>query len=102
MAVDVQGRYTANHSGVRLDAVLQHLGIGSLPAFIAQDALACGAVVRVLPDWNFRTSYHGEVWMLYPPTRHPPARLRVFLEYMGQALGAVRAAGAALGTDQPG
>ncbi len=39
ITVAVKGRYAANHTGVRLDAVLQHIGIGSLPYFTARTAL---------------------------------------------------------------
>jgi DNA-binding transcriptional LysR family regulator len=88
LAVDVKGRYVANHSGVRLDAVLGDLGIGSLPGFVAQPALQAGQVVRVLPDWDFQTNYHGDVWMLYPPSRHPPLRLRAFIDHMVAHAGA--------------
>ncbi|MCG4788290.1 LysR substrate-binding domain-containing protein, partial [Roseburia faecis] len=35
VTVNVHGRYAANHTGVRLDAVKQHIGIGSLPYFTA-------------------------------------------------------------------
>ena len=39
VTVGVRGRYAANHTGVRLDAVLQDVGIGSLPYFTARHAL---------------------------------------------------------------
>lgn len=47
-----RGRYAANHTGVRLDAVKHHLGIGSLPLFTAREALANGEIVQVLPEWS--------------------------------------------------
>ena len=40
--VAVRGRYVANHSEVRLEAALSHLGIASLPGFTARAALARG------------------------------------------------------------
>lgn len=70
----------------RPDAVSQHLGIGSLPAFMAQAALAAGEVVQVLCDWEFKTNYHGHVWMLYPQTHHPPSRTQLFIDFMAQHL----------------
>jgi DNA-binding transcriptional LysR family regulator len=82
----VHGRYTANHTGVRLDAVLNHLGIGSLPYFIAEKALQDGQVVQVLPEWTFKTNYHGDVWMLYSPTRHLPSKLRAFISFTAAKL----------------
>ena len=82
VTVGVRGRYAANHTGVRLDAVLQHIGIGSLPYFTARQALEEGVVVQVLPEWNFIASYHGGVWLLQTPTRYLPPKLRVFIDFL--------------------
>lgn len=82
VAVNVRGRYAANHTGVRLDAVKQHIGIGSLPYFTVRQALASGEVIQVLPQWDFLSSYHGGLWLLYAPTQHLPPKLRVFIDYI--------------------
>jgi DNA-binding transcriptional LysR family regulator len=82
VAVNVHGRYAANHTGVRLDAVKQHIGIGSLPYFTARQALDSGDVVQVLPEWDFLSSYHGGLWLLYAPNQHLPPKLRVFIDYL--------------------
>ncbi|HFI1947762.1 TPA: LysR family transcriptional regulator [Yersinia enterocolitica] len=82
ITVAVKGRYAANHTGVRLDAVLQHIGIGSLPYFTARTTLQQGQLVQVLPEWRFISSYSGGLWLLYPPTRYLPAKLRVFIDYI--------------------
>ncbi|MBO5392694.1 MAG: LysR family transcriptional regulator, partial [Pseudomonas sp.] len=81
VTVGVRGRYAANHTGVRLDAVLQHIGIGSLPYFTARQALEEGRVVQVLPEWDFIASYHGGAWLLQTPTRYLPPKLRVFIDF---------------------
>lgn len=84
--VQVRGRYAANHTGVRLDALLRHLGIGSLPHFTAQEALAQGRIVPVLPDWSFQTHYSGDAWALYPRTRHVTPKLKALLDFLGERL----------------
>lgn len=84
--VDVRGRYAANHTGVRLEAILSDLGIGSLPSFLAQRPLAEGKVEQILPDWAFKTNYFGDVWMLYPPSKHVPARVSAFIHFVAQRL----------------
>ena len=84
--VGVRGRYVANHTEVRLDAVLHHLGIASLPYFTARQALQDGRIVQVLPDWTFKTAYCGGLWLLYPPTRYLPLKLRVFIDYLVDCL----------------
>ncbi|OYU05379.1 MAG: transcriptional regulator [Pseudomonas sp. PGPPP1] len=86
VTVGVRGRYAANHTGVRLDAVLQHVGIGSLPYFTARHALEAGTVVQVLAQWDFIASYHGEVWLLHSPTRYLPPKLRVFIDYLVESM----------------
>ncbi|PHM37226.1 LysR family transcriptional regulator [Xenorhabdus innexi] len=84
--VNIQGRYAANHTGVRLDAALKNIGISSLPYFTARHALQQGRLVQVLPDWSFKANYTGELWILYPPTRHLPAKLSVFIEFLAECL----------------
>ncbi|WP_328716985.1 LysR family transcriptional regulator [Halomonas elongata] len=84
--VNVQGRYAVNHTGARLDAVLHHIGIGSLPYFTAKEALQQGLVIQVLPGWTFKTNYCGDAWALYPPTRHLPPKLRVLIEFLAERL----------------
>ncbi len=80
--VRVSGRYVANHSEVRLDGALQHLGVASLPEFTARASLASGALVSVLSDWRHLTDYAGTAWLLYPPNRYLPAKLRVWIDFV--------------------
>ncbi|MBN5366435.1 LysR family transcriptional regulator [Serratia marcescens] len=82
VTVNVRGRYAANHTGVRLDAVKRHIGIGSLPYFTARQALDDGEIVQVLPEWDFLSSYHGGLWLLYAPNQYLPPKLRVFIDYL--------------------
>ncbi|MEH0833910.1 LysR family transcriptional regulator [Pectobacterium cacticida] len=86
VSVKVHGRYAVNHTGARLDAVLRHLGIGSLPHFTARHALQQGQIIQVLPGWEFETNYCGAAWVLYPPTRHMPPKLSAFINFMAERL----------------
>jgi hypothetical protein len=45
-----------------------------------------GESVQVLPQWSFRTRYCGELWALYPATRHLPPRLSAFVQFLAQRL----------------
>jgi len=82
VTVRVSGRYVADHSEVRLDGALHHLGIASLPGFTAARALQSGALVRVLSDWAHVTDYAGTAWLLYPPNRYLAAKLRVWIDFV--------------------
>ncbi|WP_225869937.1 LysR family transcriptional regulator [Glaciimonas sp. PCH181] len=80
--IKVHGRYIANHSGVRLDGILQHLGIGCLPHFTATAALEEGLIVRVLTDWEFLAAYQGTAFLQYLPNRYMALKMRVFIDYL--------------------
>ena len=83
--VEVKGRYIANDVGARRDAALADWGIASLPEFAAADALRGGLLVRVLPEWSLEPrAYSGPVWMLYPPNRFLPPKVRVLIDWLAQ------------------
>lgn len=84
--IQTHGRYAANHTGVRLDAVKRHVGIGSLPLFTAREALENGEIVQVLPEWNFIGSYSGELWLLWTRNKHMPARMRAMINYLNEKM----------------
>ncbi|HEY3986070.1 LysR family transcriptional regulator [Cedecea sp.] len=84
--VQTHGRYAANHTGVRLDAVKRNLGIGSLPLFTARDALARGEIVQVLPDWEFISAYTGELWLLWTRNQHMPGPMRAMIDYLSEEI----------------
>ncbi|HSC79338.1 MAG TPA: LysR family transcriptional regulator [Chitinolyticbacter sp.] len=86
VSVAVDGRYVANHSEIRLDGVMADLGIGCLPHFTAQTALASGDIVQVLPDWVFVGAYTGTAWLLYPPKRYIAPKLRVLIDHLVEGL----------------
>lgn len=85
-SVSVKGRYSANHTGIRLDAALKHMGIASLPYFVARYALETKALIQVLPDWYFKTYYSGDAWLLYPPTRYLAPKIEVFIHFLAEKL----------------
>ncbi|WP_083654669.1 LysR family transcriptional regulator [Burkholderia sp. SRS-W-2-2016] len=88
-SVEVHGRYVANHAGARLEAAQQHFGIACVPEFAAAAALASGELVEVLPDWQLdMRAYVGSVWLLYPPNRFLPPKVRVLIDYLAQHVGA--------------
>ena len=88
VTVRVSGRYVANHSEVRLDGALQHLGLASLPDFTTRQALAGGQLVSVLDDWTHVTDYAGTAWLLYPPNRYLAPKLRVWIDFVVAGLAA--------------
>lgn len=84
--VAVRGRFASNHSEVRLNGALNHLGIACLPSFTAAEALTDGRLVQVLGDWRYTGYYHGTAWALYPSNRHLPPKLRALIDHLAAGL----------------
>jgi DNA-binding transcriptional LysR family regulator len=85
--LDVRGRYIANDADARLDAALQDWGIASLPDFAAAQALQQGELVQVLAGWEFELRpYMGPVWLLYPPNRFLPSKVRALIDHLATHL----------------
>lgn len=82
--VSVAGRYSVNNTGMRLDAVFANLGIGIFPDFIVQELVANKQLVRVLPDWTIKSNYQGKIIMQYTQTKHMPAKMRTFIDFVQQ------------------
>lgn len=55
------------------------LGIGFLPAHLAEDDVDAGALVRVLPKSVVQTGY---LWIVRPSTRHVPAKVEAFRDFV--------------------
>ena len=86
VALTVAGRYTANHSEMRLAAVEAGLGVGCVQDFVARDALAAGRVVRLLPDWAFDTNYQGMAYLMFSASRYTTPKVRVLTDHLVAAL----------------
>jgi len=80
--VVVRGRYVTNHSEMRLGAIIQGLGVGCVPDFVARDALENGLVKRVLPDWELDANYHGTAQILFPRNRYLTPKCRVLIDHL--------------------
>ncbi len=77
LKVRVEGQLVVNTNGLRLEAALAGLGLAYLPEEHVRDALARGALVRVLADWcpPF-PGYH----LYYPSRRQPTPAFALLLE----------------------
>lgn len=84
--VAVAGRYTVNHSEMRLEAIEAGLGVGCVPEFVARDALAAGRVVRLLPDWTYDNLYQGTAYLLFSASRYTTPKVRALIDHLVAAL----------------
>ncbi len=54
-----------------------------MPEFAAARALQRGELAQVLADWELEAqAYVGSVWLLYPPNRFLPTKVRVLIDYL--------------------
>jgi len=60
-------------------------GVALLPAFLADPDINSGVLVPVLPKWKVSS---GGVWIVHPPARPVPARVRAFRDLVIEALAA--------------
>lgn len=84
VTVDVPMRLAINNSAAILAAVEAGGGIGLVPNFTAQAALAADRVVQVLPEWALCEPYIGTVHAVYVPGRHIALKVRALIDYLAQ------------------
>ncbi len=81
-AIAVKGRYTNNHSEMRLKAVKEHFGIGIFPDFVVRNAISAGEVVQVLAEWHVQSDFQGSIHMQFQHMRFMPASMRALIDFM--------------------
>jgi len=82
-------RLCANNAEILKQAALAGHGVALLPTFIAGDALERGDLVPVLDG------YHAPdiaLYAIYPPTRHLSQKVRLFIDFLVERIGADGAA----------
>ncbi|MCG9755809.1 LysR family transcriptional regulator [Shewanella insulae] len=78
-----RGNIKVNNSEVIRRLLLDGMGIALMPRYLVEEELASGSLVPVLSDYQAPT--HG-IYALTPERQHMPARLRVFIDFLKQAL----------------
>lgn len=81
-SVAVSGRLALNNGEAIRDMAIAGLGIAILPHFIAADAIARGALVRILTRHEARRLPILAVW---PPVAPMPRQLRALIEHLAVA-----------------
>lgn len=84
ISVPVRGSLHVNDDEALSQAVLGGLGIGILPTFIIGKDLQNGTLMDVLSDY---IPVESHVYAMYLPTRHLPAKIRVFIDHFLALIG---------------
>ena len=82
VTVRTQGNLQTNSSEVIRAAVLSGLGVGFAPAWLFDDELDKGRVLRLLPDWPMP---QVPVHLVSPSQRHPSAKVQAFATHLARA-----------------
>ncbi|XBS68917.1 LysR family transcriptional regulator [Acerihabitans sp. KWT182] len=78
----IQPRLVTNNGDAILDALLQGLGIGILPYFVAQRLIESGELVVVLPEYDVIPPQKDIAYILSPPNYLMPPKARVFIDFL--------------------
>jgi DNA-binding transcriptional LysR family regulator len=82
VTVRAGGNLEVNNGDALRAAARAGLGIVYLPDFIIAADIASGELVRLLSDWQTpRLPVHA----VFPPQRHPSAKLRAFVEFLAES-----------------
>lgn len=85
LSVSVPTRLRANNGDVLAAAAVTGLGVTALPTFIVYRELERGELVTVLDQYTL--SRQPTLYVVYPPTRHLPQRVRKFIDYLAARIG---------------
>jgi len=85
--VRVSSRYHVNNPESVAEAALGGVGIGLLPGYLCQAALAEGQLMLVLPAWTPQTPFGTRITAFVPPERMRLARNQALLAFLRHSLG---------------
>jgi len=81
----VQGRFRVNNGSAMIPALVAGLGLAAYPEFFIWDHLQAGRLVELLPEWS---TPPGPIYVVTPPGRARPARVRVLLAFLREKFAA--------------
>lgn len=82
--VKVALRMRATNGDALVEAAVAGLGILCEPSFIVHGAVERGVLIPALTDYQW---YAMNIYAVYPQTRHVPARVRAFIDFLASHFG---------------
>jgi DNA-binding transcriptional LysR family regulator len=77
--VRISGNYQVNNSEALRESLVQGLGIGRLPTFIAGQHIKNGSLVAVLQEYKMPQK---TLYAVFPERQYLPEKVRVFIDYL--------------------
>ncbi len=78
-SVKISGSLICNSSELEISLAIKGAGVCRMPQYICQPALESGELEAVLDDY---TNDEIGFYAIYLPTRHVPAKIRTFIDYL--------------------
>jgi DNA-binding transcriptional LysR family regulator len=77
--VAIKGRLTVNSVLAVRAAILEDVGIASVPRYVVKDDIECGDLCEILSDFIHS---EGAVYAVYPHNRHLAAKVRAYVDFI--------------------
>jgi DNA-binding transcriptional LysR family regulator len=77
--------FMTNSGHTCLEMAAAGIGVAALPSFLAHAAIESGRLEQLLGDWTFLP--RPKLWAVYPQRRFLPAKVRLFVDALRDALG---------------
>ncbi|NBC36735.1 LysR family transcriptional regulator [Novosphingobium sp. FSY-8] len=83
IAVRMAARFRANYAEAMVPLMVGGIGIGLMAEYFVWEHLRDGRLIELLPEWS---APPGPLYLVTPPGRARPARVRVLLDFLRQRL----------------
>ena len=77
-SIEVSGNYQANNSEALREALLQGIGIGRLPTFVAGADIKEGKLIRLFESYRMPQK---TLYAVFLERQYMPAKVRAFLDF---------------------
>jgi Transcriptional regulator len=82
--ISISGNYQVNSSEALKEAIIQGLGIGRLPTFIAGPEIKKGNLVALFEEYEMPRQ---SMYAVYPERHYLPKKVRVFIDFIIEQIG---------------
>jgi DNA-binding transcriptional LysR family regulator len=82
--IDISGNYQVNNSEALQEALLQGMGIGRLPTFVASTEIKAGRLIPLFTEYEMQQL---SLYAVFIERQYMPAKVRAFLDYVIESLG---------------
>jgi DNA-binding transcriptional LysR family regulator len=86
MDINLEGNWRSNNASALIAAAVEGLGICRLPELYVREYLKAGKLVSIFDQYRYDVF---PVWLVYPNTRYVSAKVRMFIDYLCENMGAL-------------